>query len=195
MRALAPALAILVACSTLAACDSDNDDPPVYEQPPPQLGPDTGQSPVNGDIATGQTIDSDPGTGAGVFVEYAGAGEWHLWTTCDTPTSGEACEYTLFARANSSVRFESFDGPVGAYDGAGPYAPGVLEADFETTNEIDGLRFHADPGATVTITAWLDGVAEPRAIYWYGLATDGSDAPVLHPGAPSDPVALTPDTP
>lgn len=191
MRALGCVL-LALACAALAGCDSDSNDPPIYDQPV-ALTPDTGQAPVSADIVKGAAIDSDPGGGAGVFVEYEGSGGWHVWTTCDTPTSGTACEYTIFTATSGSITFDRFDGAVGAYDGAGPYSPGVLEADFETTSEIDGFRFHADPGATVTVTAWLDGAAEPRALYWYG--TDGSGNQVLHQGAPTDPIALTPDVP
>ena len=74
---------------SIAACTIEAEPQPVVdvpaEAPPPPSGPPafpiTGQSASNAAIVTGETLTSDPGEGAGLFVAYLGDGVWRLTTT------------------------------------------------------------------------------------------------------------------
>lgn len=137
-------------------------------------------------IATGATIVSEPGQGAGVFVEYLGNGAWRIWATCDSLQTGNSCLYDLSfaaeagARISSQTRFEK-----GASDSLSTTAGG-LQARFSTTTEIDEVLIDLDtPGASLSIEASLDGAGDSRILYWIG-----PDA--LHQGAPTNPVIFVP---
>ena len=71
---------------------SGNAGPPTVEAP-------TLDVPKQVNITPGETLQTKPGEGVGIFVEYAAGGHWHVWTACDTFQSGVACDFKVFAIA------------------------------------------------------------------------------------------------
>jgi hypothetical protein len=162
--------------------------------PAPAPAPYVAPAPPGGqaeaaDIDTGATIEAQAGQGAGVFVEYLGQGDWHVWTTCDTAVKGLDCHYTLFLTPYGSSVREVYEEPVDTSRGNSvqSYATHV-EARFHTTYEADGVHVIIDPGAALEVSFSLDGDPDPRVLFW-------NDAEVLHTGAPSNPMAFYPTSP
>src|SRR6185295_8574160 len=81
--------------AALLACGYDNDNDVIVEDqtPTPPAGP--APSVQNAPIDTGAALDTQPGQGAGVFIEYAAGGKWHLFTSCDTVKSGFGCIWDI----------------------------------------------------------------------------------------------------
>lgn len=181
--------------STLTACWVEPDQNRDWRQPietpetPAATTPTPKPQPATVSIATGATIVSEPGQGAGVFVEYLGGGAWHIWATCDTLQTGDSCLYDLALTAEAGARITSqtrFD--KGSSDSLSTISGG-LEARFSTTTEVDEIRIDLDtPGASLSIEASLDGAGDSRILYWIG-----PDA--LHQGAPTNPVIFVPTKP
>ncbi len=133
-------------------------------------------------IDTGATLSTTPGTGVGVFVEYAAGGHWTVTTACDTSTSDQACGFDIFvAGADANTILSN---PAGATlagdDGVDIQTDGSFHLATNTSTALEGMTFDATPGATVELEMYLDGVPQPRFVYWIG-------GKVLHTGAPTDP--------
>ncbi|MBX3183085.1 MAG: hypothetical protein KIT72_17140 [Polyangiaceae bacterium] len=139
-------------------------------------------------IDTGATLTQEPGVGAGAFVEYLGDGEWHVFTTCDTETSGYACAWDVIATAPEGVRIRDVRG--GDLE-AGDYAFSEFGYDAqlytETSYGYDHLYFRTASGEGLRFEVYLDGIPDARFIYWVG---DGA----IHDGAPSNPIDLFPSS-
>lgn len=174
---------LLPFCLAATGCYIEHDDDPiVIVDPPPES-----TTIVEANIDTGEELDVEPGSGAGVFIEYEGDGWWHIFTSCDTTDERFACYWEVGARADEPIdEFVAED--LESDDSL--YAPGrqtiVLRAFTSDTN--DGLMFKTTPGAAIRLEAWLDGQPDPRFINWPG---DGA----IHRGAPSDPIDLVPTAP
>ena len=164
--------------------DGSWDDTTVYEPPPPD---DT--APILATIDADATIDASPGEGAGLFIEYTAGGSWRTWTTCDTNYSGYDCgfEVCVLNVDGTSVRSAEADSNE-ADDSISTYGDGYTCLTARTADDTDGMRFQTDAGATLRVELFLDGVAEPRFMYWVG---DGA----RHKGAPRDPLDLVPASP
>lgn len=145
-------------------------------------------------IDANEPLASPPGEGAGVFLEYQAGGHWHVWTACDTKTSGLACNYDVFAQvtngSTSNVASESLESNDAVYWSCTDTAELVAT----TTNDIDGMYFDAPPGAGVQFDVRIDGVPHPELVYWYGNYRNGSES-YVHYGAPGNPVLVVPNTP
>jgi len=149
-------------------------------------------------IDAGGELALAPGEGIGVAVEYAGAGEWRVTTSCDTSLSGYSCSYDLLVSTDDEVPITAFSGADLEPDDelAAPDDAAVAAA-FETQDDTDAFGFTTSPGATVRVSAllydpgfesWYEWSEDPRLISWVG---DGA----VHQGAPTNPVDLTPDRP
>jgi hypothetical protein len=136
-------------------------------------------------IDVGGALTAEPGAGAGVFVEHLGEGDWHVWTTCDSDTSGAACSFDLDLvgvnlgllqgeelEGNDRIELES------------DYARALLE----TTNDTDGVRFRLDDGAPLRLGVWLDGVEAREVVFW---VEEGA----IVQGMPTTPTDFVPDGP
>lgn len=168
------------------ACTYDNGDARrVLDEPPDDCGSPT---PVQATIDVDRQLDADPGAGAGLYVEYASGGHWQLRTTCDTLRSGETCKWDVLVIPQSG---SSILNPVGSdleqddlvrqY----PNDPSIYQLAAFTSSDVDAFSFDSDPGATVRVDALLDDRCALNYVFWVG---DGA----LHPGAPSNPLDLTP---
>ena len=150
-------------------------------------GYDTGyddlDDPVVVDIDIGAVTGSvEPGVGAGVFVETDDAGQWRIFTACDTDVSGFECGYELFVQGegvsvNATVDLENDDGIDEYEDGVDLY--------FTTSFDFDSVTLNARPGAPLTLTMYLDGSSQPDLVYWVGNG-------VQNQGAPTNPIIFSP---
>ena len=164
----------------------DDDDDVVYvvdERP-------TEVSVFNAVIATGETLTTAPGEGAGVFVEYLGSGQWHVFAACDTELSGYQCNWDVLALAPVGVDINGIEGEaLEASDALYTLDSGSAGMATYTAYGLDGYYFETDPGVTVRFDVLIDGARDARYIYWVG------EEQAVHTGAPSNPIDLTPTTP
>ncbi|MBI5537811.1 MAG: hypothetical protein HY898_34115 [Deltaproteobacteria bacterium] len=141
-------------------------------------------------IDTGQTLSTDPGVGAGVFIEYDEGGHWHVYTACDSNLYGEGCDWNVVASVGTGqlITDVSIEGAE-SKDGDTIY-PGMdnVELAVTTWSDFDGMRFVTTPGTTVRFDVYLGGLRDARYIYWVGNNA-------IHKGAPSDPIDLKPSKP
>jgi hypothetical protein len=185
---------VLVAAGALGAAasgcdgrDHDRDHDGDLAPPPDET---ITASPDRGPIDTGTTIKPQAGNGVGVFVEYAAGGHWTVTTACDTSTSQDSCGFDLFvAGADATTQLTdpsglSLQGP----DTVDILADGSIHLFADTSTGLDGFAFDAPAGAAIELEAYLDGVPQPRFVYWIGKG-------VLHTGAPTDPFVFEPSAP
>jgi hypothetical protein len=183
----------LAAIPVLGACWVEPEQP--YLPPPQATGTPqptaTQTQPARVAIATGETLEAEPGKGAGVFVEYHGDGKWRAWTTCDTLVTGTPCEYRLAFRPEEGARL---NGLTMGIEGSGNNLFDEIDAQLirvsiTTTTETDSVEFRTEPpGAAVQLQTTLDGSSDSRIIFWVGPE-------VLHTGAPTNPVIFEPTSP
>jgi hypothetical protein len=115
-----------------------------------------------------------PGTGVGMFIEYAAGGNWTVMFTCDTsvnPQPGLTCPWsinaeTLDGSAISGVNQQGLD----AEDSIDHSTPSVLKYDGVTSTEIDQFTFQTTPGLPVGFDIiGLQGEPYPnRYVFWIG---------------------------
>lgn len=144
---------------------------------------------TNATIDVDETIDpGKPGEGAGVFVEYLSGGHWQVTASCDTLKNDVPCRWDMIVTAEDGaaisnvkrVDLESGDS-LTQYDAQSYQFQVVTNADF------DGFTFDTPPGAAVLFDTLLADTCVDAAplFFWVG---DGA----VHPGAPSNPLALIP---
>jgi hypothetical protein len=144
-------------------------------------------------IDTNETLLTEAGKGAGVFIEYAKGGTWHVFAACDSllpGASSEPCSYNLLVSlpgggSYGNVRSENLKTSDG--DSIRQRTDGI-ELVMMTSDEIDGMYFNAPAGAVVRFDVLVGGVQDPRYLYWVG---NGG----VHSGAPTDPIDLKPTVP
>lgn len=183
----------VAALPALGACWVEPEQPYVGA-PPGTTTPQptaTASEPARVAIATGETLESEPGKGAGVFVEYRGDSQWRVWTTCDTLVTSTPCNYKLAFRPEQGARL---DAPTMGIEGSGDnlfdeIAADLLRVSLTTTSGVDSVDFRVEPpGSALQLQASLDGSDDSRLIFWVG-------PDVLHTGAPTNPVIFEPSTP
>jgi hypothetical protein len=135
-------------------------------------------------IDTGATVDVVAGSGAGVYVEYAGAGAWSVSTTCDTKVAPEdgACAYDIVISTTDAAGFASPQGvDLGPDDSVTLEPDGTLHLVFETTTGTDGVTFSASPGATVRVDAQLANASASAVVDWVqnGVVQNGVQASAI----------------
>jgi hypothetical protein len=156
-----------------------------YAPPPPQ----SNVEPMLVSIDADATITAEPGEGVGLFVEYAAGGTWRIWSTCDTNYSNVACVFDVAASVDDASELtDVFGEDLDGHDEIGfiDFASAYMHA--EVSSDIDGMKLITTPGAILRVETYLDGVPQPRFVYWFG---DG----VLHTGAPTNPVDFEPSAP
>ncbi|EYF03124.1 hypothetical protein [Chondromyces apiculatus] len=155
--------------------------------------PPVATDPMLMSIQTDATVSAEPGEGVGVFVEYATDGLWRVWTTCDTNHSDLVCLFDIFVSVEVGAELIDLGGVnLEGRDQATLYDEGVAYLQTSTASDVDEMEVVTTPGAIVRLEAYLDGVAQPRFIFWQG-EWEGEE--VLHQGAPSHPVDFEPLTP
>lgn len=184
-------LALCVGISALTGCIivDDDDNTTVIDNggttpPPPPV------EPMLVNIDTDVALDSKPGDGVGVFVEYYAGGHYRIWTTCDTNFSGTTCPFDIFTSVDTSASiFAITEENLEGFDTATvKQGQGTVDLHFETSGDYDAAQIDVTPGAILRVEAFIDGQSEPRFIYWFG---DG----ILHEGAPTNPIDFFPSKP
>src|SRR5579864_2652106 len=116
-------------------------------------------------VDTDQVMTADPGQGVGVFIEYAAGGKWHLWWTCDTMKTGQACDFSVAATAKQgNIANVDAQQLQGGYV-ASPSASRV-EAHVSTSNEVHGITFTTTPGATIEVEAGVGGLESGKFLFF-----------------------------
>jgi len=179
------------------ACTYDNGDARRIPDDPPPGGAGNGgggggncgpAEPVQTYIDVDAQIETTPGEGAGVFVEYAKGGHWVLRTTCDTLKNGPPCAWDIIitpedGRSISNVEPRDLE----AKDSVGTYPdfPRSYQLVAETAGDIDGFTFDTEPQTAISVDVFLDEACALPYVFWVG---DGA----VHTGAPSNPIVLIP---
>ncbi|MFO0760848.1 MAG: hypothetical protein U0359_30505 [Byssovorax sp.] len=163
--------------------------------PPPDTTPQL-DDPREVSITPDKTLDSPPGEGVGMFVEYATGGHWHVYTTCDSLVTSNndgsqvSCAFdAFFTVVDGSGKITNAVGEnLEGKDAVTVAGDGTVHLFADTDTDTDGITFDTAPGAVIELEAYLDGNPEPRFIYWFGDT-------ILHAGAPTDPVQFRPSAP
>jgi hypothetical protein len=180
------AAGLLAGCFVEGSSSHTTTSPPPDTTPPHVLDTDPKTVVIDPDKA----LQQDPGDGAGVFVEYATGGHWHVWTSCDTNHSKAICNFTAFLTVDSGGQISNVQEESLETDDRATLdtAESSVELNVHTSAEFDGVTFDATPGARVQLEVYLDNDPDPRLVYWVG-------ADVLHQGAPTDPINFEPVAP
>jgi hypothetical protein len=133
-------------------------------------------------IDEGERLEAEPGVGVGVFVEYLGAGTWHVWTTCDTENHGYQCNFDIGVAGYGLTTIDPED-----LEGYDAIDQGVDNASifFETGVDTDGVFIQIEELQPLTVEVYLDDADGSGFVSWV------EDAVALQ-GAPSNPVAFVP---
>jgi hypothetical protein len=190
------AMSVGVGCGLVGCIITDDDSDRhrsgsdrATDKPPPADTPEPTDTPLQVAIDADQALESLPGDGVGVFVEYVTGGHWHVWTSCDTNSSDAVCAFDVFVTVAdgppiTNSRTENLEGS----DIIEKKADGSLHLIAKTSAELDGMTFDTDAGAVIELEAYFDNELDPRVLYWFG---DG----VLHQGAPTNPIQFKPTAP
>lgn len=135
-------------------------------------------------IDVDQTLEVDPDSGAGVFIEYQSGGTYRITTACDTKHGN--CFWDILAtpldgagiKAAAPIDLERDDDSI-------TFASDTLRLVAITGNDFDGFTLQTEPGAVLEVDALLDNAPANHFFFWVG---DGA----LHSGAPSNPLDLIP---
>jgi hypothetical protein len=140
-------------------------------------------------VDTGEQLVPNPGGGAGVFVEYAAGGTWHVFTTCDTTQSNFTCGWDLVASIDRSASLSVTEqAEVDKGDQVLRVDKGAVRLLFDTAMDVDGVHLSAPPGKSLELDVILDGNHDASLVSW---VTGGA----VHLGAPSDPIQFAPTAP
>jgi hypothetical protein len=173
-----------------AACTYDNGDAQRLVFDPQTSGVQCGTQ-ATSTIDVGAQVDVDAGQGAGVYVEYATGGHWHLRTSCDTDKSNTSCAWDVLVYPTDSTNALSNFVPenLESGDSLHPYADtsDTYQLNATTTTDLDGFTFDGNPGGAVTVDALLDGTCAVDYFFWVGNGA-------LHSGSPSNPLNLVPSS-
>ena len=181
------ALFLGVPLIVLSACTYDNGDADRISNDTSSCA-DSPIDPVQTYIDTDAQIETQPGRGAGVYVEYAQGGHWLLRTTFDTVNDPTPCPWDIVVtpedgRTISNVVPQSLESTdsVGTY----PEYPRSYQLLAETGDDVDGIGFDTEPGTAISVDAFLGGTCALSYFFWVG---EGA----VHTGAPSNPLVLIP---
>ncbi len=156
----------------LVACGYDNgpETQPYYSN----------TSSAGGNIATAD-IDADatmsnikPGTGLGMFIEYATGGMWTVMFTCDTSVTSINCPWSINAQtldgsAISGIDVQQLDPNATGNDVVNHPSPDLVTYDGVTTTELNQFSFQVGAGLPVGFHVWLQDVPTPnRYVFWIG---------------------------
>lgn len=189
MMLMPRALVVLLAALSGACWVEPDGAPPPQRGYEPSPSPSasapapTSQTPLLVKVDTGRTLNAEPGQGVGIFVEYAGAGKWHVWWTCDTSTTGAACIFDL--------RIKSETGDLASIQGEGILASDsisssdarTIAAHTNTGSNAVGVTFAAPSGGIVNIDASVGGVRDSSFFFFVqdGKPNGGYSGPLTDP--------------
>lgn len=195
-RAIAAALTVwlfgVLGIGVLSGCVAQDDGhaPRAY----PSAGASAGSSasaptqPLLVDVDANQTLETQPGNGLGVYVEYETGGHWLVWWTCDTNRTGDACHYQINASvaegAITNVAGQNLEGNDSVTQ---PNAQSV-SATTTTTGGADGVLFDTTAGEAVMVSVTVD--ADVFFFFVQDKQVNGG-----YQGALTNPLLFQPSTP
>jgi len=100
-----------------------------------------------------------------VFVEYGAGGKWHIWWTCDTVKTNQACDFSVSATVTTGniSNADARELPGGLMTTP---TPSTVEARSTTRTEVHGVRFTTNPGAILTLKASLGGLTDGSFLFF-----------------------------
>lgn len=157
LRPFAACAAFALAISGCYVIDDNGGEPPFPADEPAQESLDTGA-----------TMEITPGRGAGLFVEYLGAGAWNVYTSCDTLVTERPCVFdVIFAVAPEvTIVAPTLSRDAEPVDRLSLQKDGSFRLLTGTASKLDGVTFSTDAGAALRIDMLLDGQARPDLIHW-----------------------------
>lgn len=172
-----------------AACTYDNGDARRVLEEQPTSCEGNPAEPIQTAIDTDAQLETQPGRGAGVYVEYGSGGHWLLRTTCDTETNDTPCAWDIIVtpedgRSISNVAAEGLEAGTDSF-GIYPEYPRSYQLVAKTSADVDGITFDTEPGTAIAVDSFLDGACALPYVFWVG---DGA----AHTGSPSNPIVLIP---
>jgi hypothetical protein len=180
---------LLVGCTEEVQCICDGY--PTYDASGEGGSSGPSAQPVLVRVQPGKTLTAAPGKGVGVFVQYATGGHWTIWWTCDTNATGQSCNYDINAttKDGSITNVAGYDGttlspPDGGLEGGGAEAgPPSFPILASVTNQIQGVTFDTNPGASIEVTAALNGNYDGSLFFFVddGKKNDGYKGPLTDP--------------
>jgi hypothetical protein len=134
------------------------------------------------EVDSDQTMNANPGEGVGVFVEYRSGGHWHLWWTCDTNRTKQACEFSVSAQAQSGA-ITGLDATELTGGFVTSSTPSRVEAKSTTTTEVHGVRFDTAPGAILTVEAAVGALKDGAFLFFVqdGTVNGGFEGKLTNP--------------
>jgi hypothetical protein len=127
-----------------------------------------------------QTLESTPGKGIGVYVEYETGGHWRVSWTCDTALTNLSCNFMVDAVVASG----EITNPAALGSGSNssftqPNAQRIQSTTTTTSGE-DGVLFDGPPGARLTVTVQLNA---PVSFFFVqdGKVNGGYQGPLANP--------------
>ncbi len=175
----------------LAGCGGNDHHYYYYDSPPDSACPGAPTDQVQHvDIETGEMLTADPGQGAGVFVEYAAGGEYHVFATCDTSTSGLSCQWVMVTSIDPTLSLGAKDdGTLEDDDSITRVDKGAVRLLFNSGSDFDGAVLTVPPGEKLRLNVMLDGCYTTNLVSWISSGT------MVQNGAPTDPVDFVPSSP
>lgn len=136
------------------------------------------------EVDTDQVMNASPGDGVGVFVEYKKGGAWHVWWTCDTAQSQQACAFTVTVTSEGGDLAETKE--EGFVTGETFFASGTTGvAKSSVTNEVKGVTFQTSPGAILRVEAQVEGIDSASSSFLFfvqdGKVNGGYEAALPNP--------------
>lgn len=186
-RCIAVSLLSFSALLATACSFDDKDDSAYWESQegnaiPPEI--------MDAPIEPGQQIDVMPGTGAGLFIEYQPDGTWHIFASCDTQITNEACVWDVIALIPRTedlevTQEENLEPNYPDYDGTVRIDNAAVNWVVRTDIDFDGIFLKAPPGQPLRVDVLLDNGPALRFVNWI---SDGA----LNVGVPTNPIDFAP---
>ncbi|WP_394826340.1 hypothetical protein [Pendulispora albinea] len=196
-RLARPALCAVALASAACVVDDDRDHQPYsygyWGDPSYGDGANPGKNgsstPLLVEVDTDQTLNAKPGEGVGIYSEYSSGGHWYIWWTCDTnrDRAHRPCRIEVGVHAESGKLSNVRGAKLLASDTVVANSNGTdASASTTTTTNVAGILFDTDPGAIITLTAFVDGRLEPAYLFFVqaGQVNGG------YPGRLTDPLRL-----
>lgn len=193
-RSLAVLIAALsTACWVEPAHDDPRPSPPpanAYPAPAPSPSgsgstttPPANTIPLLVKVDPGRTLNAEPGQGVGIFVEAAGAGEWHVWWTCDTAKTNAPCAFDLRITGESGDLTSIESEGVLASDSIVATDARTIDARSDTGTNAVGVRFSTAPTGIIAIDALVGGVRDAGFFFFVqdGKPNGGYTGPLTNP--------------
>lgn len=141
------------------------------------------------DIQPDRVLESTPGEGVGIFVEYQTGGHWRVWTTCDTFSSKQICSYSIFASTTRAEHLRAYaTEDAEGYDEVKDLGGGMVQFLADTDSDTDALVLDVEEGQPLDLEVYIDGQNAQPYVYW--VSDD-----IVHGGAPDNPVRFLPQLP